>query len=137
MKTKLSFTVTTMVALLGMNVAFATSSPPVDCPNPAAIQAAGVSSNVVKVNDGWFAGRRHELYGTTHLWTFAIANIAANDAQDAYNKAVTGLKSLVFLAGPVIENGRWVCSYQTSVEGYSAFAVTPPISLAETVNYTH
>ncbi len=122
-----------LIPLLGVNIA---NAMPKDCPNAVEIQAVGVSTNVVKFNNAWVAGRRNQMYGTPNHWTFLIVNIIAKDALDAYKKGAKALESLVFQAGPFSSpDGKTsVCAYNTH-EGYSAFAMTPPSSLTEAATY--
>ena len=119
---RISLVCSLLVLLLSSSIV---NAMPKDCPNAVEIQAIGISTNVIKINNAWFAGRRNQAYGTPDNWTFIIANIMATDALDAYKKAAKALQSLAFLAGPAPgSSGKFVCAYNT-VEGYSAFAMTP------------
>ena len=130
MKKQLSLAIA-LASLAGLNVGFAASVIPVTCPSAIAIKVLGVSSNVVQVNNAWFAGRRNELYGTTNRWSFAITNIIASDASDAFIKASRAIESLTFQAGPIPGPlNKVVCAYNTA-QGYAAYAVSPPVALSE------
>lgn len=99
------------------------------CPSVAAIQAIGVSRNVVQDNDGlWMAGRRDQKYNTNNDWTFILGKIPAPTASSAYNRAVVALQSLNFQLGPLNGPlGKWICWYSTS-QGFTAVAINPPIA---------
>lgn len=123
----------TLLSVVTLNSAFALTLPR-DCPDTVEIKAVSVSSNVLKINNVWVAGRRDQTYGTPDHWTFLIANIHAKNAMDAYRKATRAVESVTFQAGPLpVSNNRLMCTYST-VEGYTALAVTPAIGLREAAN---
>lgn len=130
MKTKL---ITALpLCLLALHV----QAQPQVCPTVAEIKAGGVSHNVAQEATGqWFTGRRNQTYGTGDHWTFILGKITATTVDDAYNKAVTSLDSLVFQLGPVIGPiGKWVC-YYNNIQGYTAVAVNPPVATVQAKSF--
>ena len=123
------FAATILALSLPQLVQAAIPPQPQRCPTAAAIQAVGVSRNMIQDNDGlWVTGRRNQKYGTTDDWTFLIGKFPATTANQAYTKAVTAMTTLNFQMGPL--NGplsKWICWYSTA-EGYTATAINPPIT---------
>lgn len=105
---------------------------PERCPSVSAIQAVGVSRNVIQGNNlVWYAGRRNQQYGTNNSWTFILGSIVAPTANTAYNNAVAGLTTLAFQLGPFKGPlDKWVCLYNTA-QGYIGVTITTPIALTE------
>jgi hypothetical protein len=117
-------------AILLMQTAQAAIPPqPEVCPPVAAVQAVGVSRNVVQDDDGlWFTGRRNQMYTTKSHWTFLIGRIPAPNASQAYNKAAAALGTLTFVLGPFFGPfGKWVCNYNTGAN-FPAVAINPPLT---------
>lgn len=101
---------------------------PKTCPAVAAITAIGVSRNVQpNGEDLWVAGRRDQQYGTIDDWTFLIGNIPATGIDQAYHEATSALASLAFQKGPLTGPlSKWLC-YYTTLQGYTAVTINPPI----------
>lgn len=132
MKTKTRLTLSLSAALLLVNPAHADDGfppPPSVCPNVIALQAVGVSQNVVQDNQRlWYTGRRNQKYATPNNWTFIIGKIPAANTSEAYTKAVIGMNTLSFQLGPFMGPiGKWICLYNTA-EAYTAVTVYPPIA---------
>lgn len=108
---------------------------PLTCPDVSAIQNVGVSHTTLQIDNRWFAGRRHQAYGTTDLWTFLLGNIVAMTSVDAYNKAVQALPTLTFRMGPFTSSDHWVCLYNTDVHNLPAVAITLPIAFSDAPLY--
>jgi hypothetical protein len=118
----------TTIALLFTQFAFAMPPQPAVCPSVTTIGGVGVSRTTVQINRLWFAGRRSNTYATGNKWTFVMGNIPASTANDAYLKATANLPSLFIEAGPFYESeiDRWVCIYGTAT-GMPAVAMNPPL----------
>lgn len=121
----------TSISMLAASVALALPPEPQKCPGVASLIAGGVSRTVIQMDNRWFAGRRHQLYDTTNLWTFVVGNIDVTTAKDAYNQAAEALPTILFRMGPFSASDHWVCLYNTDVHNFPAVAITNPIALEE------
>lgn len=127
--------------LLAVSVtASAMPAKPKKCPSASALHDVGLSRDIVVQNDKdqtWIVGHLRDDYGTKNDWTFLVANIQADDEEDAYNKAKDSLNSLSFAQGPVAiqQISKWACAYNTD-EGYLGISVTPAFDGANFGNVT-
>lgn len=108
---------------------------PLKCPDVSAIQSVGVSHTTLQIDNRWFAGRRHQAYQTSDLWTFLLGNIVAMTSAEAYTKAAEALPTLTFRMGPFTSSDHWVCLYSTDVNNLPAVTVTNPIALSDAPLY--
>ena len=128
-------------SLLAISVtASAMPAKPKACPSASALHDVGLSREIVVRNDRdqtWIVGHLRDNYGTKNDWSFLVANVQADDEDDAYNKANESLNSLSFAQGPVAleQISKWACVYNTS-EGYLAVSVTPAFDGANVGNVT-
>jgi len=111
---------------------------PQKCPSEASIKAYGVSRTLISIREGlWTAGRRNFIYDTTDPWSFVMTDIPATTISEGYDKAVIGLSTLQLQLGPtIVQFDKWACLYST-IEGYSAATITPPIVMVDASRYLH
>ena len=93
---------TTLIALLFTQIVFADPEKSEICPNVDAIKRVGFNKIVINQN-GWLARYTRNKYETNSDWTFTLQGNGENvrDENEARQKAIQELQSLIFVDGPI------------------------------------
>ena len=103
---------------------------PEHCPGVNAINAIKYRlSNVKNENGTWTMTSGIRQFDTKEAWMLNVYGIKAENQNEAFEKALTSIKSLTYLQGPEEEMfNTWSCAYRTN-DGYVAIAMTLPSPL--------
>lgn len=124
MKNKLILFVSASIILSSQPIFAAKTPPKYGCPVSRTFKTNGFD-NVTHLGGHFYIVVKEDVTDEFNQhWVLHIVNIKARSFEDAEYRAGIALKTLTGWPKPVLENGNYICHYETR-QGYKAYAFEP------------
>lgn len=127
---------TTAIALLITQSAFATSVKQTLCPSVDALASAGVSQPLIYRGQAFGVEWKHD-FNTKETWTFVVGPLNVRSEDEIVKFANYHISKLTYASTSVISGYYTRCEYEGPFGGVGAVAITPAITPDDMFKLVH